>query len=154
MTAATEAATSTTRRPGNATKRHDNRRVSAFVAAFDTVSDLCEEFPAVGDILTGVSWLKSPGHTATRPLSRRMLFLALVRCQFITTESTALATDRSYSRTQVERYAAHARVASKAIAQLLDRQPNLETRAQAIIDAKVELDAPYMLQLQSQGLLS
>jgi hypothetical protein len=155
MTTATtdEAVSATTaRRPGNATKRHDNRRVSAFVAAFDTVSDLCEEFPTVADILTGVSWLKSPGDTSTRPLSRAVLFHVLARCEDITTEATARATHWRYKRAGVERYAAHARAASKAVAALLDRIPAMERRTAALTAERQAMDAPYQAQLQALGL--
>jgi hypothetical protein len=151
MTTATTPTTSTDQRPGNATKRHDNRRVSAFVAVFDTVSELCEEFPAVADILTGVSWLKSPGDTATRPLSRAVLFHVLARCEVITTEATARATNGRYKRACVERYAAHARAASKALALLLDRAPALELRTAALAAERQALDAPYQAQLQALG---
>jgi hypothetical protein len=113
-------------RAGNALKRHDNRRVQQFTSLFHSTAHLCREVPGARDIFFGVANLKSAGHTATRPLRWDVLFCVLVRCPEVTTAAVSDATQGRYSRSQAERYAGHARVASKALESLLDRLPWLE----------------------------
>jgi hypothetical protein len=115
-------------RAGNALKRHDNSRVQRFIASrFHSTAHLCHAVPGARDILFGVAHLKTAGHTATRPLRWDVLFCALAHCPEITTAAVSGVTQGRYSRTQVERYAGHARVASKALESLLDRSPWLES---------------------------
>jgi hypothetical protein len=114
-------------RAGNALKRHDNRRVQQFTSLFQSTAHLCREVPRAKDIFFGVANLKSAGHTATRPLRWDVLFCVLARCPEVSTAAVSEATQGRYSRSQTERYAGHARVASKALEALLDRSPWLES---------------------------
>lgn len=117
---------------GNATKLFDSGRVQQFIARFPHISALYGHARAIDDIFEGSVRAQSEGHTATRPLSKRMLFRVLARCPTIGTQAVDWAIGGGYSRAQVYRYAAAGRVASRAIASLLDKQPEIETSAEAI----------------------
>jgi hypothetical protein len=122
-------------KPGSALKCHDNSRVQAFLSRYLTFGQLSARVPCACDVITGASLLKSPGDTATRPLSRGVLFSLLAWCPTITTASVNEATAGRYARAQVARYAALARVASKGLMSLLDRRPELEAHSTASPEA-------------------
>lgn len=118
------------KRPGNATKSHDSQRVQQFVLAFINGTHLCEAHSAADDILVGAAWLQPEGHKATRPLKRGVLFQVLRACPYITTAAVKEATSvHQYCPAQVARYAASARVASKALESWLDANPQAEAEA-------------------------
>lgn len=119
-------------RPRNALKTHDNSRVQAFISEFVTLSHLREDVPEAGDLFMGVSLLKSHGDTATRALSQGVLFGILAGCPVITTAAITEATGGRYARSTVEKYAAHARVLSKAMGGLLDAFPHFEVRCTGV----------------------
>ena len=139
----------------------DNRRVSAYLSNFTTLSELTGLHPSMGDIFTGVSRLQTEGQGSTRPLSRRQLFHVLSMCDHITADAVAQALG-DVSLRHAQRYAGHARVASKAIARLLDQRPWLEAavsfwtpagRRQTVAEAQTELDEPYFAELRAAGLM-
>lgn len=142
----------------------DNRRVSAYLSNFTTLSELIGLHPSIDDIFTGVSRLQTEGQGSTRPLSRRQLFHVLSVCDHITVKAVADVLGKEtpgHSRT-AQRYAGHARVASKAIARLLDQRPWLEAavsfwspagRRQTVAEAQAELDEPYFAELRAAGLM-
>ena len=101
---------------GNATKRHDNRAVKAALEPVSFLHHACEEHPWLGPILDGVVWLKSPGDTATRPLRRSLVYHIISMCDVISTEAVHEVTGGRCSAQTAARYAAVARVASKAAA--------------------------------------
>jgi hypothetical protein len=129
---------------------HDNRRVQAFVQKFGgAFTELSAELPQLDDVLTGITHLQSEGQDSTRPLSKHMLMRVLHGCDSITTEATAAALRRSYSRSAVARYTAHARAASKTIERLLDQHPHWEVSAGILQAAREELDGPFLAQLRA-----
>lgn len=105
--------------------------------------------PRLDDALTGITHLRTEGpkkNDATRPLSKRMLFRALRQCQTIDTASVAVALGRKYSRAAIARYTAIARVASKAIDSLIDRNPVWESVATQIRESREEFDLSYCVE--------
>ena len=101
---------------GNATKSHDNRAVKAFLEPVSLLHHTCEEHPWLAHILDGVVWLKSPGDTATRPLRRSLVYHIISMCDVISTDAVHEVTGGRFSAQTAARYAAVARVASKAAA--------------------------------------
>lgn len=129
---------------------HDNRRVQAFVQRFaGAFCELDEEFPGLQDVLVGNTYLQTEGQDSQRPLSRHKLLQVLHGCATISTEAAAVALRRTYSRSTVARYTAHARTASKTIERLLDLHPEWEVSAGVLQAAREELDGPFWLQLQA-----
>lgn len=106
----------------------DNRRVSAYLSTFATLSELTGLHPSMDDIFTGVSRLQTEGQGSTRPLSRRQLFHVLSMCDHITADAAAQG---DVSLRHAQRYAGHARVASKAIARLLDQRHGWKLRCRS-----------------------
>ncbi|QTD44214.1 hypothetical protein [Ottowia testudinis] len=113
------------------------------------------------DIFTGVSRLQAEGDGSTRPLSRSRLFHVLSVCDDISADAVAQAMSDVGER-QARKYAGHARVASKAIARLLDQRPWMEAAVsfwspsgarQTIAEAQAELDEPYFAELRAAGLM-
>jgi hypothetical protein len=119
---------------------HDNQRVQAFVSGFHTVRELADCRPQIDHIFTGASLLQTEGQGSTRPMSKLRLFLALRRCDTITSKAVAEALGGCPQATAV-RYAALARVASKAIEQCLERHPDWETHAASLSDCR-DADEP------------
>jgi hypothetical protein len=131
-------------RTANASKIHDNRAVYDALLPFRTYSELVEAHPRADCILTGTAWLMTSGHTATRPLARKVLFHVLAGCPWITTSAVAESTTwRAYSRTQLERYAAAARVASTALQMIVAAGPlNL-----SLAEEQRRIDIPHQAAL-------
>lgn len=100
---------------GNATKTHDNRTVRAFLEPVSLLHHAYEDHPWLAHILEGVVWLKSPGDTGTRPLRCSLVYQLLSMCDVISTEAVHEMTGSRYSAQSAARYAAIARVASKAV---------------------------------------
>jgi hypothetical protein len=100
----------------NKPKSHDNHRVHAFLSDYYAAAEVCSDYPPIDDIFSGVLAAKTAGNTATRSLSRAVLFHILQRCPLITVAAAALATNNKYATSTIEGYAAAARVASRAIA--------------------------------------
>lgn len=100
----------------NATKRLDNRSVKAFLEPASLLHHAYEDHPWLEHILEGVVRLKSPGDTATRPLMRSLVYHIISMCDVISTEAVHEVTGGRYSAQGAARYAAIARVASKAAA--------------------------------------
>lgn len=119
---------------------HPNGPVTAFLAGYFSAAEACEELSWLDDILAGVVWLKTEGDSGTRPLSRKVLFCVLQRCEVISTAGVgAVMAGRARPRT-VERYAAAARVASKAITA---RLANVKLRP-GVREARNAVDADAM----------
>ncbi len=127
-------------RRGRPTITHDNTRVQAFVCNFHSPHALAEAMPGVDDTLTGITYLQTEGQASTRPLSKRMVFRALQRCALVSTESVAAALGRDYSKAAAARYTASTRVASKAIARLLDQFPEWEAQAANLKAERTQYD--------------
>ena len=118
---------------GRPARTYDNRRVRAVLVAWHTAAscgaDEVDDQPPLDDvswlddILTGVSRLQTEGQKSTRPLDRGLILRVLLRCEVINCGSVAQAIARDYGRSQVDRYAAAARVASTAIERELQRRP-------------------------------
>lgn len=120
---------------------------------FTSLGELWEVHPRMDDALTGVTHLQPKGQASTRPLSKRRLFEALQRCRVVDTVSVAHALGRGYSLAAVKRYTGAARVASKAIASLLDRCPAWEPQAVDLKESREAIDAPYFAELRAIGLM-
>lgn len=126
---------------GRPAKSHDNRRVAEFIEATFIADPPAELSPYAGSppwarplesILTGVAWLQSEGQASTRCLSVHRLRCVLL-CPAINVPAVAEALGEHTGQSTAERYTLHARVASKAIASLLDQNPHWEAEAQAIL---------------------
>lgn len=141
------------RQRGRPAISHDNARVRAFVCNFDSLSALTEALPRLDDVLTGITCLQSVGQASTRPLSKRMLFAALQRCETIDTLGVAVALGRDYKRAAIARYTAVARVASKAIDRLLDMHPAWEGAELQTKKSREDTDRPYFQEAQALGLM-
>ena len=126
----------------NVPKVHNNTRARAFLAGYLSVQELCEDYPAIDDIFSGILELKTAGATSTRSLSRQVLFHILQQCRTIDVSSVKVATRLPYAYTTIAAYAALARVASKAIerftATLSERKAAL-----SLGRARKAIDAPY-----------
>lgn len=135
--------TTPTRGRGRPPKAHDNRRVAAFVSHYPTAFDLGQDRPALDDVLTGAAHLQSAGQGSTRPLSRLKLFMVLQHCQTISTGAVSGVLGGECCRSQADRYAAAARVASRAIVCHLERRPEWEGEAATLATSRAEIDGPY-----------
>lgn len=129
---------------GRPSIEHDNRRVAAFMSHYRTAFDLGQDRPALDDVLTGAALLQSEGQGSTRPLSRLKLFMVLQHCPTISTGAVSEVLGGDSSRSQADRYAAAARVASKAIVMHLDRHPAWEGEAATLAAFMEEIDGPYL----------
>lgn len=135
----------------NVPKTHDNLAVSRFLADYWSASDLIESVPQADDILAGVLGLKTAGDTATRSLSRSTLFVVLQNCETIDVRSIDEVTLGRYGERTLQAYAALARVASKALAALIQRLP-AASRTGGLKKAQLWLDAAHLPELQAAGL--
>lgn len=115
---------------GRPTIEHDNRRVRAFLRAFESTTDIRENLPSLEDVLTGVAHLQPEGQCSTRSLSTSTLLHVLQHCKTISTESVKAALGPSYTRTPITRYTLAARVASKVIEHNLNQRPAWATMAE------------------------
>lgn len=131
------------RRRGRPSLFHDNTRVQAFVSNYASAFEMTQDWPLLDDVFTGVTLLQTEGQCSTRPLSKFRLFLALHRCPAITSRSVSEALGGCCQSTAV-RYAACARVASKAIAWCLERNPAWEREAAALKVSRDAVDGPYL----------
>lgn len=120
----------TKRGRGRPAIEHDNRRVRAFLRAFESTTDIRESLPSLDDVLTGITHLQPEGQGSTRPLSKGSLLHVLQHCKTISTESVQAALGPSYTRTPVTRYTIAARVASKVIEHNLNQRPAWTTMAE------------------------
>jgi hypothetical protein len=135
----------------NVPKTHDNREVSQFLADYWSASDLAENLPQADDVLSGVLALKTEGDTATRSLSRFTLFTVLQSCETIDVASIEEVTLGRYGASTLCRYAAAARVASKALAAIIRRLPANE-KLGGLKKAQRDLDTSYRTELETVGL--
>lgn len=109
---------------GRPSIKHDNRRVSAFLQAFESTTDIRDSLPTLDDVLTGVVHLQTEGQNSTRPLSKGALLHVLQHCGTISTESVKATLGLNYSLSQAKRYTLAARVASKVIEHNLNQRPS------------------------------
>lgn len=107
-------------------KTYNNSAVCTFLHQFYTPSDLCEAYPPIDDIFTGLLQARTAGDTASRSLSRHTLFRILSRCPVIDTGSVSKATNYELAPRTVSGYAAIARAASLFIRQFMARLPPSE----------------------------
>lgn len=118
------------KRGGRPPIRRDNRRVQTFMCKFMKTSQLLDNFPSIDDVFSGVVWLQTVGEKHDGPLSKRNLFRVLRSCEVIETTAVtaalAVGHNAAYSKSTVARYSAAARVASRAIARLLETHPDWE----------------------------
>lgn len=140
-------------RRGRPAVSHDNRRVRAFMGAFDSLLALTAEHPQLESLFTGVVHLQPEGQGSTRPLSKLQLFRVLQGCNHLNTDSVAQTMRRERADSSVYRYAALARVASKATERLLTGHPEWEPEAALGKASREELDAPYLAELRAAGLV-
>lgn len=122
---------------------HDNRRVMAFVGNYASAFEMVQDWPCLDDVLTGVTLLHTEGQGFTRPLSKFRLFLVLQRCPILTSKAVAEALGGCCQSTAV-RYAAIARVASKATEWCLTRHPEWEREAALLEASRDEIDGPVL----------
>jgi hypothetical protein len=106
------------------------------------VHELCEDYPQIDDIFSGVLELRTAGDTSTRSLSRQVLFHILQQCRTIDVSSIRGATRTPYAYTTLAAYAALARVASKAIEAFIETFAD-RNAALSLGRARVAIDAPY-----------
>ena len=136
----------------NQPKSHDNSIVSDFLSGYFHAGDVCERHPQVDDIFSGALGLKTPGNSATRTLSRKVLFQILQSCQVIDVESISQVTCRQYKYSTVAVYSATARVISKALHRFIMGLP-LNPEAVSVREARDAIDAPYRPELLALGLV-
>jgi hypothetical protein len=136
----------------NRPKRHDSGQVYGFLSGYFSAHEMCQDYPAIDDILSGVLELQSEGSTSTRSLSRQVLFHILQTCPLIDVESVNEATHRRYSYRSLAAYAATARTASKAIQGFLAKLPPFALRL-SVVEARRLTDSPYLLNLLRLGLI-
>jgi hypothetical protein len=135
----------------NVRKVADNSKVSDFLDGYFSAGELCREFGRIDDIFSGVLELKTARDTATRSLSRQVLFRILQSCQSIDVASINDMTNGRYAYSTLASYAALARVASKAIERLIAATvPAFEIRT---TEARRLIDAPYSKELRCQALI-
>ena len=134
----------------NRPKRHDNRQVHEFVGGYFKAYEVCRDYPAIDDILSGILELQTEGSTSTRSLSRQVLFHILQSCPFIDVESIRQATHGRYSYRSLAGYAATARTASKAIQGFLAKLPPFALRL-TVVEARRLIDAPFLGDLLRRG---
>lgn len=93
-----------------------------------SLRELLETYSRVEDVFTGVVHAQSESQGNKRPLSKRKLYAALRSCPVISTETVATALARITrgvpSKATVGRYAVMARIASRAIDNLLEVNPH------------------------------
>lgn len=126
----------------NTPKTHNNTRVRAFLAGYVSMQELCEDYPPIDDIISGILELKTEGVTSTRTLSRQVLFHILQQCRTIDLSSVKGTTRVPYAYTTLAAYAALARVASKAVERFTDALAEGKA-ALSLGRARAALDAPY-----------
>ena len=131
----------------NIPKMHDNLDVKNFLSDYFHAGALCEQFHKMDDIFSGVLELKTSGNTATRSLSRQVLFHILQCCEVINVESIKEATNGQYAYRTMTVYASTARVASKAIERFIAGLPKDTTTTTTRQDQQA-LDASYMVELE------
>ena len=131
---------------------HDNTKIQAFLSNHYHAAELCETYPQIDDIFTGVLELKTPGDTATRALSRKVLFHILQWCPVIDVAAVERVTHGRYSYRSLAGYATLARVASKAIEQFVATLPKSSTEM-TLKQSRTRLDAPYTAELEALGLI-
>lgn len=126
---------------------HDNQATAGFLAGYFTAAEACSAFPWLDDILSGVLALRTERDSGTRTLSRKVLFFLLQRCDVISTKHFQEALQGRYQARTVERYAAVARVASKAIEWRIQAAP-AATREDAR-EASRSIDAEWKADLDT-----
>ena len=136
----------------NTPKMHDNTKVQAFLFNHYYVTELCETFPQIDDIFSGILELKTPGDTSTRSLSRTVLFHILQWCPVIDVASIERVTHGRYAYRSLAGYAASARVASKAVERFIDTLPG-GRREMSTKQAQEAIDAPHMAELEGLSLI-
>lgn len=137
----------------NKPKTHNNAAVATFLEAYYCASELCEEFPRIDDIFSGVLAAKTAGDTATRSLSRSTLFHILQFCPVIDVESVKEATHGRFSDRTLHKYAAAARVASMALERFIEQWVVPDTQPMTLKQAQQAIDAPYRAELLASGLI-
>lgn len=136
----------------NKPKAYDNGAVQSFINNYYSAGELCRELPLVDDILSGVMSLKTAGNTATRSLSRKTLFHILQTCPVVDVEAISRVTGGRYAYSTVAEYASLARVTSRALAAVIPTLPKRHS-GNSSSQARLELDAPYLMELQRLGLV-
>lgn len=131
----------------NTPKMHNNLTVKNFLSDYFQAGDLCEQFHKVDDIFSGILELKTAGNSATRSLSRQVLFHILQCCPVINVDSINEATNRQYAYSTIAGYAATARVASKAL-EVFIAGLTKDTATTTTKQEQQVLDAPYMAELE------
>lgn len=131
---------------------HDNRAVQRFLGHYYRVGELCEDYWRAEDIFTGVVHLRSPGDGSTRTLSRQTVFHVLQWCPTIDLASVKRVTGGRLGDRATAQYAAAARVASKALADLFAGMRG-GPRRESVRDARDRLDGPHHAELRALGLM-
>lgn len=126
--------------------------MQAFLTAYLEVSELCECHPRIDDIFSGALELRTAADTATRALSRQVLFHILQQCPRIDVASLNAATRGRYAYRSLAGYAAVARVVSKSLEAFIGRLPAVAHQL-TVKRAQQALDAPHAEALRSLGLV-
>jgi hypothetical protein len=136
----------------NKPKSQDNTEAQAFLRNYFNASELCKELPRIDDIFSGALSLKTAGNTATRSLSRRTLFRIMQSCSVIDIDSVNKATGGRYAYRTLAEYSILSRVISKALTELIPLLPE-QNRQDSDSQARRDLDAPYLVELERLGLV-
>jgi hypothetical protein len=123
----------------------DNAAVRQFVASFWKSSEMTGTYPATDDILSGALALKTEGDTATRSLSRTVLFYILGSVDSISVREVQALLRNRYSERTAQRYAEAARVASRALSAYLgtlDKVQSAKVQTSVLAVRRI-IDAPY-----------
>jgi hypothetical protein len=132
----------------NKPKSCDNSAVARFLEGYYSAADICEDFPEVDDIFSGVLALRTEGVTSTRALSRQVLFHILRQCETIDVDSVNAATNELYAYRSLAGYAAIARVASKAMGRFV-RAVEANCGVVSVAQQRRDIDAPYQVALEA-----
>jgi hypothetical protein len=126
---------------------HDNLVCPALLAGYLGAGEACQEHPWFDSILSGVLTLRTAGDSSTRALSRKVLFSVLQWCPVISVEELQRLLGGRYQSRTVERYAAVARVAAKAVEAHVWKVDPASLKVNGIREARQWVDEPYVLAL-------
>lgn len=112
---------------GSRPKQWDNSSVRSLCLHYHSAYDLCQDHPRIDDIMCGYLKAKLSTDTATRSLSRSVLFKILRGCSVIDIVSIEAVTKEGYdySYNTLAKYACVCRGSSMAIANYIASISNL-----------------------------
>lgn len=124
-------------------RSHPNGVAFKLLCGYSSAGEACADYPWLDDIFSGVLSLRSEHDTATRSLSRKMLFAVLCRCPVISTSELEGFMGCRYTARTIERYAAAARVAATAIEAHARRESFAVAPERSVVEARRQIDLEF-----------